>query len=190
MDKLPSSLKYIPPMLEFSFCVFLIMVATLFLIFSGAQIMVWLGIWDRMVCSRFPLFSFCLISTLLETVLAFLFSRIPLKPLRELIEATDRIADGDHSVRIDLKGPDEVRRSSQKFNHMAEEIGSVEMLRTDFVNDFSHEFKTPIVSIRGFAKALQWDDLPRRSGRNTWTSSQPSRNALPRSRRTSSTSQS
>ena len=159
MNKLRSSLKYIPMMFEFSFCVFLIMVATLFLIFSGAQIMVWLGIWDRMVFSRFPLFSFCLISTLLETVLAFLFSRIPLKPLRELIEATDRIADGDYSVRIDLKGPDEVRRLSQKFNHMAEEIGSVEMLRTDFVNNFSHEFKTPIVSIRGFAKALKWDDL-------------------------------
>lgn len=48
---------------------------------------------------------------------------------------------------------------SNKFNHMAEELGSVEMLRTDFVGNFSHEFKTPIVSIRGFAKALKWDDL-------------------------------
>lgn len=42
---------------------------------------------------------------------------------------------------------------------MAEELGSVEMLRSDFVGNFSHEFKTPIVSIRGFAKALKWDDL-------------------------------
>ncbi len=37
--------------------------------------------------------------------------------------------------------------------------GSVEMLRNDFINNFSHEFKTPIVSIRGFAKMLQNDDL-------------------------------
>lgn len=42
---------------------------------------------------------------------------------------------------------------------MAREIGSVEMLRSDFVNNFSHEFKTPIVSVRGFAKALKWDNL-------------------------------
>ncbi len=37
--------------------------------------------------------------------------------------------------------------------------GNVEMLRTDFINNVSHEFKTPIVSIRGFAKALKWEDL-------------------------------
>ncbi len=35
----------------------------------------------------------------------------------------------------------------------------MEMLRSDFVNNFSHEFKTPIVSVRGFAKMLKRDDL-------------------------------
>ena len=42
---------------------------------------------------------------------------------------------------------------------MTEELGSIEMFRNDFINDFSHEFKTPIVSIRGFAKQLQNDKL-------------------------------
>ncbi len=42
---------------------------------------------------------------------------------------------------------------------MAEEIGSVEMLRSDFINNFSHEFKTPISSIQGFAEMLKLDDL-------------------------------
>ena len=42
---------------------------------------------------------------------------------------------------------------------MAEELGSVEMLRSDFVRDFSHELKTPIVSIRGIARALKWEEL-------------------------------
>ena len=51
---------------------------------------------------------------------------------------------------------------------MAEELESVEMLRSDFVNNFSHEFKTPIVSIRGFAKALKWDTLTDRSEMNIW----------------------
>ena len=42
---------------------------------------------------------------------------------------------------------------------MAEELGSVEMLRSDFINEFAHEFKTPIVSIRGFARLLKRNDL-------------------------------
>ena len=42
---------------------------------------------------------------------------------------------------------------------MAEELGDTEMLRQDFINNFSHEFKTPIVSIAGFAKLLQRADL-------------------------------
>ncbi|MDP3447280.1 MAG: HAMP domain-containing sensor histidine kinase, partial [Eubacteriales bacterium] len=45
------------------------------------------------------------------------------------------------------------------FNRMAEELGSIEMLRSDFVDHFSHEFKTPIVSIKGFAEELKHDDL-------------------------------
>ena len=42
---------------------------------------------------------------------------------------------------------------------MTDELASTEMFRNDFINNFSHEFKTPIVSIRGFAKQLQNDEL-------------------------------
>ena len=42
---------------------------------------------------------------------------------------------------------------------MAEELSGIEMFRTDFINNFSHEFKTPIVSIRGFARQLEREDL-------------------------------
>ena len=47
----------------------------------------------------------------------------------------------------------------RSFNKMAEELSGVALLRMDFVNTFSHEFKTPLISIRGFAKLLQNDDL-------------------------------
>ena len=42
---------------------------------------------------------------------------------------------------------------------MAEDLENTEMLRSDFINNFSHEFKTPIVSISGFAKLLKHGDL-------------------------------
>ena len=42
---------------------------------------------------------------------------------------------------------------------MTEELSCTEMLRSDFINNFSHEFKTPIVSVLGFAKLLKSDQL-------------------------------
>ena len=42
---------------------------------------------------------------------------------------------------------------------MAQELENTELLRSDFINNFSHEFKTPIVSLRGFAKLLKNPDL-------------------------------
>ena len=55
--------------------------------------------------------------------------------------------------------PGEMGDLVHSFNEMAQELGGIEMFRKDFINNFSHEFKTPIVSIRGFAKQLERDDL-------------------------------
>jgi len=105
------------------------------------------------------LFLFALISLVIGTLMAFLLSHVPLGPIHVIGQAADKIASGDFNVRIKLKGPYEIVRLGERFNHMAEELGSVEILRSDFVNSFSHEFKTPIVSIRGFAKMLKNPEL-------------------------------
>lgn len=159
MNRFKSSLKYFRLTLFFAFIVFIIMFATMCLVFFGAHFLSKVGFIEGGDVERFPLLLFCIFSVLVGTVLSAIFSKIPLKPIREIMAAIDKIADGDYSARLSLRGPEDFKILSDKFNHMAEEIGSVEMLRTDFVNNFSHEFKTPIVSIRGFAKALKWDDL-------------------------------
>ena len=159
MHKLKASLKYLRLSLFFAFVVFLILLCTMGLVFFGIQLLAHGGVLDAAEFRRVPLLVVCIASIMVGTVIAAVFSKKPLRPLREMMNATDKIAAGDYSVRLDLKGPEEFRQLSSKFNHMAEELGSVELLRTDFVNNFSHEFKTPIVSIRGFAKALKWDDL-------------------------------
>lgn len=152
-------LKYFRLTFIFALIIFAIMFFTMSLTFFGTHMLAELGLIGGDELKRFPLFIFSLASIMIGTVLALIFSKAPLRPLRELMAATDRIADGDYSVRLSLKKPTEFSELSRKFNHMAEELGSVEMLRTDFINNFSHEFKTPIVSIRGFAKALKWEDL-------------------------------
>lgn len=141
--------------LLFSASYFLILLITIFLVAIGVIFLATIGILNDEEVSRFPLFMMALVSLIIGTVLSLIFSRIPLSLLYKIIEATNKIADGDYSVRLNLKGPTEMRKLNTSFNHMAEELGSVEMLRTDFVNNFSHEFKTPIVSIRGFAKMLK-----------------------------------
>lgn len=99
------------------------------------------------------------VTVLVSIFASLIFSRIPLAPIREVIQASEELATGNFSVRINLKGPKELKKLNKSFNHMAEELGSLEMLRSDFINNFSHEFKTPIVSLRGYAKVLKKKNL-------------------------------
>lgn len=143
----------------FTVVVFLFMLFAMLIVFFGAFLLYRLDMIGGNRSAGTVLILFAIISLLVGAALSLVFSRFPLAPLRELMDATDRIAEGDYSARIHLKGPAELKKLSEKFNHMAGEIGSVEMLRSDFINNFSHEFKTPIVSIQGFAEMLKLDDL-------------------------------
>ncbi|MBP8639992.1 MAG: HAMP domain-containing histidine kinase [Oscillospiraceae bacterium] len=98
-------------------------------------------------------------SVIVGTVLSPVIGRRALKPFRKVISATDKLAGGDFSVRLDISHPPEFNKLAKSFNRMAEDLGGIELLRTDFINNFSHEFKTPIVSIKGFAEILKYDDL-------------------------------
>lgn len=96
---------------------------------------------------------------LIGVIVSACSSRAVLKNVREFIEATEKLSRGDFSARLNIKRPPEFRILSKNFNAMAEELGGIEVLRTDFINNFSHEFKTPIISIKGFAEILKDDDL-------------------------------
>lgn len=96
--------------------------------------------------------------------MTFFFGKIPMKPINNLINQMNRLAAGDYRARIEYgallgKHPT-VLELTDSFNRMATELQSTEMLRSDFINNFSHEFKTPIVSIAGFAKLLRKGNLP------------------------------
>ncbi|MBR3816946.1 MAG: HAMP domain-containing histidine kinase [Clostridia bacterium] len=95
------------------------------------------------------------VSIVLGVILALIFRKRVLKPIHELVEATERISEGDYKIRLPLTGLKLIRMLTKKMNTMAAELDSIETLRSDFINNFSHEFKTPIVSIGGFAKILK-----------------------------------
>jgi len=101
------------------------------------------------------------ISIFMGVVIAALLSRRSVKPIRDMMEATDRVARGDFSVRTTVKGSVvfELDALAVSFNKMVQELKGIETLRSDFVRNVSHEFKTPIVSISGFAKLLKQGNL-------------------------------
>ncbi len=100
------------------------------------------------------------VSSVLGTVFAALAVRLFIKPLDSLVKATQSIAKGDFSVRVDEQNRfGELSTLLKNFNIMTKELEGTEMFRSDFINNFSHEFKTPIVSIRGFARQLENENI-------------------------------
>lgn len=91
---------------------------------------------------------------LMMEFITFFFSRHLLKKVTRLTTAINRVAKGDFYVTLDEKHAAPLKEVVRDFNHMAQELQSVETLRRDFINNFSHEFKTPIASINGFAQLL------------------------------------
>ena len=94
------------------------------------------------------------------TTLAASMGRSKLKPINDLVQAMREVSQGDFSVRVETEDvTGDMGRLVSSFNDMATELGGLELFRKDFINNFSHEFKTPIVSIKGFARQLERDDL-------------------------------
>lgn len=83
-------------------------------------------------------------------------------PLRRMTLAMEHLAQGDFSYHMEVKRAfslREVREFAESFNVAAAELAGTEMMRAGFVSDFSHEFRTPINSLSGFAQLPLDDDL-------------------------------
>ncbi len=159
MKRLKEWYKKVELTLILTIFVLFIILTTFAFLFLGIILFRWLG-WLNNPNFHIPtLLPLAFISLIIGTIISLMINKKPLSPIHTVVEATNKIAKGDYSTRLDLKWPDEFAQLSDSFNYMAQELGSVEMLRNDFVNNFSHEFKTPIVSIRGFAKMLKREDL-------------------------------
>ena len=104
-----------------------------------------------------------LISIVIGTGITLLAGKFPLIPINEMINKLNALASGKFSTRLRFgkllsKNPT-FCELSESFNTLAEELENTEMLRSDFINNISHEFKTPIVSISGLAKLLKKGNL-------------------------------
>ena len=98
------------------------------------------------------------------TILDGFFHKISVeRPVRQILEASQNIIKGDFTARIESSHGLQIRNEMDliidNFNEMAEELASIETLRSDFIANVSHELKTPLSIIKNYADMMQNDDL-------------------------------
>lgn len=96
-----------------------------------------------------------ILSLAIGTVIAFIFSRYAIKPIRRLQGATHQISKGDFTTRLTNLPDDEIGDLGHSINHMAEELGKMERFRRDFIANVTHELKTPLSLISAYAELVK-----------------------------------
>ena len=98
---------------------------------------------------------------LMAIVIAMVVARHLVSPLREMSGAVNRFARGDYSARVaNTERQDEIGELTTAFNAMADSIERSELMRREFVGNVSHELKTPMTSITGFAEGILDGTVP------------------------------
>lgn len=152
--------------LAFSIFVFMILAAAVMMTALGLWILMKTGVlvdMDGALNFGSVILFMSLISLIIGGIIVYFSSRLPLKPVNELINQMNCLAAGDFKTRLKfgstISSHPAVKELTESFNTMAEELENTEMLRNDFINSFSHEFKTPIVSIMGLANLIESGNL-------------------------------
>lgn len=81
-------------------------------------------------------------------------------PIEEISKMTQKVAKGDFKLELDIHRQDEIGILADNFMKMVQELDGMEYMRKDFMSNVSHELKTPIAAISGFAEILHDGNLP------------------------------
>lgn len=124
-----------------------------------------LGVWERVPFTKFSfLWIMALCSILFGTVISLFVVYHFMNPILALSAAMRKVAGGDFTCSLDTErfrhGPQQgILHLYADFNSMVKELNSTETLHSDFIANVSHEFKTPLATISGYATLLQDDTL-------------------------------
>jgi len=100
-----------------------------------------------------PFIQAGLVALLLALILAYGVARWVAAPLQRVANAARSVAEGEYR-HVHLEGPDEVKMLGKAFNDMTDRVQASRDSQRNFVANVSHELKTPLTSIQGFAQAL------------------------------------
>lgn len=138
-----------------------IIFASIFLIFTAISVILFILYQLDLIqlapmVRHVPVVMFLIGSVLLGTILALFVGKLMIRPIQTMRDAFDELSKGNFSVRIPTDEKlKEIREMAEHFNAMTYDLSHIETLRNDFVASVSHEFKTPIAAIEGYATLLQ-----------------------------------
>jgi len=95
-----------------------------------------------------------IVALAVSIIIAVLLARSVYIPVRRVTNAAEEIAKGHYEQEVPVDGPEEVQALAQSFNQMSKEVKRSQQMLRDFVADVSHELRSPLTSIKGFAQAI------------------------------------
>lgn len=103
-----------------------------------------------------PLICFVIIGFIIGIIISSMIMKILYRPINKMSQNFKKISKGEFNIKIEDETLfDEINELYKNFNIMTKELSSIETLRNDFVVNVSHEFKTPLATIEGYATLLQ-----------------------------------
>lgn len=91
-------------------------------------------------------------------ILSIFLANDIVKPIKYITDIAEKMAEGDLEVKSMVDTNDEIGKLSDTLNYMSEEILKREEVKNDFISSISHELKTPLTSIKGWAITLQYEE--------------------------------
>lgn len=91
----------------------------------------------------------------LSAILSYWFSRFFTKPILEINKAAKTMAEGNLSIKVAVNTKDELGMLSSTINHLSSQLQKIEQLRKELIANVSHEFRTPLSLIKGYAETIR-----------------------------------
>jgi len=113
-----------------------------------------------------------------SVLLAMVLSRMFAKPITDVTYVARRLAEGKTDVALPVKTKDEIGQLTQALNELGEELGKTESLRRELIANVSHELRSPLAVIQGYAETVRdvtWPDEEKRTAQLTMISDEAAR---------------
>lgn len=101
-----------------------------------------------------------LVMLIISFALLGLISQKIMRPIRRINTVAESYSTGNFDVEMDIKSRDEIGQLASTLSYMASELSKLDEYRKDFISNISHDFRSPLTSIKGYAEAIQDGTIP------------------------------
>ena len=101
-----------------------------------------------------------LVMLIISFALLGLISGRIMRPIKKIHAAAEQYSKGNFDVKLDIKSDNEIGQLAASLEYMASELSKLEEYRKDFISNISHDFRSPLTSIKGYVQAIQDGTIP------------------------------